>query len=74
MQNQWSYLVRYLDNGLAVIDNNASERAIKPFVVGRKSWLYSDSFVATRSGAILYAWCKLPKSTDISLTRGYGMY
>ena len=29
-QNQWKYLVRYLDSGLLEIDNNAAERGIKP--------------------------------------------
>ncbi|WOG29906.1 IS66 family transposase [Endozoicomonas sp. 8E] len=54
MQNQWTYLVRYLDNGLVDIDNNASERAIKPFVMGRKGWLFSDSIAGARSSAVLY--------------------
>ncbi len=38
-QNQWKNLARYLDSGLLDIDNNAAERAIKPFVIGRKNWL-----------------------------------
>ncbi|WOG25897.1 IS66 family transposase [Endozoicomonas sp. 8E] len=54
MQNQWTYLVRYLDNSLVDIDNNASERAIKPFVMGRKGWLFSDSIAGARSSAALY--------------------
>ena len=54
MQNQWTYLVRYLESGLVDIDNNASERAIKPFVMGRKGWLFSDSVAGARSSAILY--------------------
>jgi hypothetical protein len=34
--NQWDYLVRYLEDGNLQIDNNAAERRIKPFVIGRK--------------------------------------
>ncbi len=55
MQNQWSYLERYLESGLVDIDNNASERAIKPFVMGRKGWLFSDTVAGARSSAILYS-------------------
>ncbi len=40
--NQWPYLPRYLDDGLLDIDNNAAERSIKSFVIGRvcslRSW------------------------------------
>ncbi len=36
------------------IDNNASERAIKPFVMGHKGWLFSDSIAGARSSAVLY--------------------
>ena len=55
MQNQWVYLERYLDSGLVDIDNNASERAIKPFVMGRKGWLFSDTVAGAKSSAILYS-------------------
>jgi transposase len=39
--NQWPKLIRYIDDGILSIDNNRAERAIKPFVIGRKSWLFS---------------------------------
>jgi len=38
--NQWPKLVRYVENGDLNIDNNRAERAIKPFVIGRKNWLF----------------------------------
>ena len=37
----WPLLVRYLDQGYITPDNNAAENAIRPFVVGRKNWLFS---------------------------------
>jgi transposase len=37
--NQWDKLVRYVDAPYLNIDNNRAERAIKPFVIGRKNWL-----------------------------------
>jgi len=41
--NQWDYLVRYLEDGNLQIDNNAAERRIKPFVIGRKNWLFNQT-------------------------------
>ena len=38
--NQWDKLVRYLEDDRLSIDNNRAERAIKPFVIGRKNWLH----------------------------------
>ena len=32
-----------LEDGHLEIDNNAAERAIKPFVIGRKNWLFSKN-------------------------------
>jgi len=36
---QWDKLVRYIEHGQLQIDNNRVERAVKPFVIGRKNWL-----------------------------------
>lgn len=38
---RWDNLVRYLDDGKLRPDNNMEENAIRPFVVGRKNWLFS---------------------------------
>ncbi|MEZ9367148.1 transposase, partial [Vibrio sp. 10N.286.49.E11] len=40
---QWSKLIRYIDDGHLSIDNNRAERAIKPLVIGRKNWLFSNT-------------------------------
>jgi len=37
--NQWKRLTVYLENGAYPIDNNATERAIRPFTIGRKNWM-----------------------------------
>jgi len=39
--NRWKKLEHYTLDGLLSIDNNRAERAIKPFVIGRKNWLFS---------------------------------
>lgn len=53
--NEWEYLVRYLDDGRISIDNNLVENAIRPFAVGRKNWLFSDSVAGAKSSAAIYS-------------------
>jgi hypothetical protein len=43
LASNWHKLVRYTEAGFLPIDNNAAERAIRPFVIGRKNWLFSDT-------------------------------
>ena len=43
LHNQWDKLVRYCDAGHLRMDNNLAENAIRPFVIGRKNWLFSTS-------------------------------
>ena len=43
LHDEWPRLIRYLDDGGIPIDNNLAENVIRPFVVGRKNWLFSDS-------------------------------
>jgi transposase len=54
-RNQWDYLTRYTSDGLAPIDNNVLERDIRPFVTGRKSWLFSDTVAGARASAVIYS-------------------
>lgn len=51
---RWRALMGYLDDGNVPIDNNAVENAIRPFVLGRKNWLFVGSKEAgERAAAIL---------------------
>lgn len=52
---QWDKLTRYLEDGRLEIDNNLCENAIRPFVVGRKAWLFSDSVAGVNASANLYS-------------------
>lgn len=51
--HQWPKLVRYLDDGRLNIDNNRAERAIKPFVIGRKAWLFANTKTGAQASAAL---------------------
>lgn len=55
LAGQWDKLVRYVDDGRISIDNNAAERAIRPFVIGRKNWLFSDTPNGAHASARLYS-------------------
>ncbi|MFP4184367.1 MAG: IS66 family transposase, partial [Halorhodospira sp.] len=52
--NEWPYLVRYVEDGRLDIDNSYIERAIKPFVIGRKNFLFSNTPRGARASANHY--------------------
>jgi len=54
-QSQRKYLERYLLDGRLEISNNRAERSIKPFVIGRKNWLFSNTPSGARASAIYYS-------------------
>lgn len=54
-----------LENGALEIDNNGSERAIKPFVIGRKNWLFSNSARGAKSSASLYSIIETAKANGL---------
>lgn len=54
-RQRWRYLVTYLEDGRYEIDNNRTERAIKPFVMGRNNWLFSQSVEGAHTSARLYS-------------------
>jgi transposase len=52
---EWPHLVRFIEDGRLSIDNNFVENAIRPFVVGRKNWLFSDSVAGAKASAAIYS-------------------
>ncbi len=61
--NKWSKLERYLVDSRLSIDNNRAERAVKPFVIGRKDWLFSNT--ANGARVILYSLVKTAKANGL---------
>jgi hypothetical protein len=53
--NQWKYVISYLKDGRIAIDNNFTENRIRPFAVGRKNWLFSDSVAGAKASAMIYS-------------------
>lgn len=62
---QWPKLMRYVDDGQLAIDNNRAERAIKPFVIGRKNWLFSYTVSGANASAVLYSLIETAKANGL---------
>ncbi|EPN08912.1 ISPpu15, transposase Orf2, partial [Pseudomonas syringae pv. actinidiae ICMP 19070] len=58
----WTRLERYIEAGFLPIDNNAAERAIRPFAIGRKAWLFSDTPKGATASAQIYS---LPHAASV---------
>jgi transposase len=65
LHKEWPKLVRYLDDGRIEIDNNLAENAIRPFVLGRKNWLFSDSVKGVKASANLYSLIETAKANGL---------
>lgn len=55
LADEWPKLTRYLDDGRLEVSNVLCENAIRPFVVGRKAWLFSDTPAGAHASAKLYS-------------------
>lgn len=65
MKRQWPKLIPYIDNGEWPISNNLCENAIRPFVVGRKAWLFADTVGGANASANLYSLIETAKANNI---------
>ena len=54
LAHEWDKLVVYLTDGRILIDNNATENALRPFCVGRRNWMFSDTVAGVQASANLY--------------------
>jgi len=63
--NQWDDLVRFMEDGRLEIDNNRAERAIKPFVIGRKNWMFATSPAGAKASAITYSIVETAKENNL---------
>ena len=63
--NQEQQLTVFLDSPEVPISNNLAENAIRPFVVGRKNWLFCDSVKGAESSAIVYSLVETAKANGV---------
>ena len=66
LHTQWPRLTSYLDDGRYPIDNNLAENAIRPFTLGRKNWLFSNSQAGAKASSNLYTLTKTAKANGIN--------
>lgn len=65
LNNQWGTLTVYLTDGRIPIDNNPAENAIRPFVIGRKAWLFADTVAGAKASANLYSLVESAKANGL---------
>jgi transposase len=65
LRAQWPKLIRYIENGDWPVSNNACENAIRPFCLGRRSWLFSDTVDGANASANLYTLVETVKANGI---------
>ena len=64
-RNYWLYLTTYLQDGRLEISNNRAERSIKPFVMGRKNFLFANVPKGAESSAIIYSIIETAKENGL---------
>ena len=61
------FLGNYLNDSDCAISNNAAENAIRPFTVGRKNWLFSDTPKGAEASADIYSIVKTAKANGLDV-------
>ncbi len=64
--NQWPALQTFLEDGRLEIDNNRAERSIKPFVIGRKGWMFANAPRGARASAMTYSIVETAKENGLN--------
>ncbi len=65
LHGQWPKLIRFVVNGTWPLDSNPVENAIRPFVVGRRSWLFADTVGGANASANLYSLIETAKANGV---------
>lgn len=65
LANNWEKLQVFTTDGRLHIDNNPVENAIRPFAIGRKNWLFSNSVKGAKASAMLYSLIETVKANSL---------
>ena len=66
-RNQIAYLDAYLEDGRCSFSNNLSENSIRPFTLGRKNWLFSNSQDGADASATVYSLVEMAKAHNLNV-------
>lgn len=64
--NQWDMLTTFTQDGMLELDNNRAERTVKPFVIGRKNWLFANTPKGARASAVIYSVVETAKENGLN--------
>ena len=65
LDSQWGKLTLFLEDGEVPIHNNLAENKIRPFVIGRRNWLFSDIPGRAEASAAIYGLIETVKANDL---------
>lgn len=65
LKEQWPYLIRVLEDGRLELSNNLAERSIKPFVIGRKNFLFANTPRGAQGSAVIYSMIETAKANAL---------
>ena len=65
LHKNWGKLTGYTQDGRLSIDNNPVENAIRPFAIGRKNWMFSNSQAGAKASAMLYSIIETAKANHV---------
>ena len=63
---RWNQLTLYVNYGFVPLDTNLAENAIRPFVLGRKNWLFSDTVAGAKASAVLYSLIETARANGLN--------
>ena len=64
--NQWEKLTRFLDDGRIELSNNRAERCVRPFVIGRKNFLFCNTPRGAKASAVIYSIVETAKQNGVN--------
>ena len=66
-ENQRENLSKFLDDGRIPLTNSKAERAIRPFAVHRKNWLFADTIEGAKANAVYYSLIESAKANNLNI-------
>lgn len=65
LERQWPKLIRYVEDGCLAMDTNLVENSIRPFALGRKAWMFSDTTTGAKASAAWYSLTQTAKANGL---------